>query len=53
MNFDNSTLHKNSLETILIIEDEEVLRDLLQSVLEDEGYKVIAATDGLGGKSVV
>lgn len=40
------------METILIIEDEEVLRDLLQSVLEDEGYKVIAATDGLGAVEI-
>lgn len=47
VNFDDSTLHKNSLETILIIEDEDHLRGLLQAIIEEEGYKVIATTDGL------
>ncbi len=34
-------------ETILIVEDEPVLRDLAQVILEDCGYKVIAAASGL------
>ncbi|MFI5251352.1 MAG: PAS domain S-box protein [Bacteroidota bacterium] len=33
-------------ETILIIEDEEILRDLLKNVLTDRGYTVCTAEDG-------
>ena len=31
---------------ILIADDEEVLRDLLQDILEKEGYLVLSAMDG-------
>jgi PAS domain S-box-containing protein len=34
-------------ETILAVEDEEILRALLATVLEDKGYRVICASDGL------
>jgi len=34
-------------ETILFAEDEEVLRDLLKSLLETKGYKVLTAKDGM------
>jgi two-component system cell cycle sensor histidine kinase/response regulator CckA len=34
-------------ETLLIVEDEEVLRNILQSVLESSGYHVFTAADGL------
>ncbi|RPI04179.1 MAG: response regulator [Ignavibacteriae bacterium] len=37
----------SSRETILIVEDEETLRDLLRMMLEDNGFKVIQAVDGL------
>jgi two-component system, cell cycle sensor histidine kinase and response regulator CckA len=33
-------------ETILVVEDEAALRDLLRDVLEDNGYTVLAASDG-------
>ncbi len=33
-------------ETILIAEDEEMIRDLVQTILEKEGYRVICAKDG-------
>lgn len=33
--------------TILVVEDEELLRDLLKEFLEIEGYKVLIARDGL------
>ncbi len=33
-------------ETILVVEDEEVLRDFLKSSLEEKGYKVKTAVDG-------
>ncbi len=32
--------------TILVVEDEELLLDLLKEMLEGEGYRVITATDG-------
>ncbi|MBI1805851.1 MAG: PAS domain S-box protein [Ignavibacteria bacterium] len=34
-------------ETILLVEDEELLRDLLKGVLIEKGYKVLAAVDGV------
>ncbi len=33
-------------ETIMVVEDEELLRELLESVLTDNGYRVITAEDG-------
>lgn len=36
-------------ETLLIIEDEEMLRDLLQTLLESKGYRVLTAEDGNKG----
>ena len=36
-------------ETILIIEDEEMLRDMLDLALQDQGYKRIIAVDGKEG----
>ena len=34
-------------ETILVVEDEEMLRDLVSVLLEGKGYKVLEAEDGL------
>jgi two-component system cell cycle sensor histidine kinase/response regulator CckA len=34
-------------ETILVVEDEEMLLDLVKSLLEDKGYTVLTASDGL------
>jgi two-component system cell cycle sensor histidine kinase/response regulator CckA len=34
-------------ETILFVEDEEFLLDLMKTLLEDQGYKIIPARDGL------
>ncbi len=36
-------------ETILIVEDEEMLRELLANLFEEHGYKVLAAKDGAEG----
>lgn len=36
-------------ETILLVEDEQCVRDLAQAVLEDYGYSVIAASNGREG----
>ena len=37
----------NSHDTVLIVEDEENLRDLLRMMLEDSGIKVLEAVDGM------
>ena len=34
-------------ETILIVDDEEMLRDILYESLKDEGYNVLTASDGI------
>ena len=34
-------------ETVLLVEDEEMLLDLLQALLEENGYKVLTAKDGM------
>ncbi len=36
-------------EVILAIEDEDLLRDFLRTVLEENGYKVLLAADGIEG----
>ena len=36
-------------EVILVIEDEEMLRDFLRTILEGDGYKVVVAADGAEG----
>jgi CheY-like chemotaxis protein len=36
-------------ETILVVEDEEVLRNLLAEILESSGYTVLTAEDGVSG----
>lgn len=33
-------------ETVLLVEDEELLRELVESLLEGKGYNVLTATDG-------
>jgi CheY-like chemotaxis protein len=33
-------------KTVLLVEDDLVLRDILQDVLEDDGYDVVPAADG-------
>ena len=38
----------NSHDTVLIVEDEENLRDLLRIMLEETGIKVLEAVDGIG-----
>lgn len=34
------------MKTILVIEDEEIIRETIQDILEEEGYKVLAADNG-------
>ncbi|HET9111467.1 MAG TPA: response regulator [Ktedonobacterales bacterium] len=37
------------LPTVCVIEDDEALRDTLRMLLEEEGYPVVEAADGLAG----
>lgn len=39
--------------TILVVEDDDVIRDLLQDLLEDEGYRVRSARNGLEGLNLI
>ena len=41
------------MKTILIIEDEWSIARLLTDLLEEEGYRVLVATDGAGGLRVI
>ena len=36
-----------NFETVLVVEDEEIVRELVCEVLEDQGYNVICAPDGI------
>ncbi len=40
-------------ETVLVVEDETVVRDLIVDVLEDLGYRAISAADGLSGLKIL
>jgi CheY-like chemotaxis protein len=40
-------------ETVLLVEDEEALRDLMRETLEDAGYRVLVAPDGAAGLAVL
>ena len=40
-------------ETICIVDDEPAILNSLKSILEDEGYQVIVATNGIEGLKVV
>ena len=41
------------MPSILIIDDEQGIRSVLKDVLEDEGYSVLLAEDGLRGLSLL
>ena len=40
-------------ETILVVEDEDKLRDLIKEIMEEHGYKILLANDGEDALSVV
>jgi CheY-like chemotaxis protein len=42
----NPDQHRLSPPTVLIVDDEHVLRQLMKRALEERGYRVIAAEDG-------
>ncbi|MFP4162838.1 MAG: response regulator [Chitinispirillaceae bacterium] len=37
------------MKNILVIDDEEIIREMIQTILEDEGYNVYLASDGSEG----
>src|ERR1700674_2045504 len=37
----------DNFETVLVVEDEEIVRDLVCDVLEEQGYNVLCAADGV------
>lgn len=40
------------MKTILVIEDEEIIRETIQDILAEEGYKVLAADNGRTGVEI-
>lgn len=44
-----SRLTQGQGEVILVVEDEEMLRDFLQMILGENGYRVMLAADGMEG----
>ena len=43
---------KGGTETVLVVEDEEMLLGLIKEILESNGYTVLTASDGLEGVNV-
>ena len=43
---------EKQVKTILIVDDEPSIRDLLRYNLEKEGYQIIEASDGISGVNV-
>lgn len=41
------------MKTILVVEDDENVREMVQAVLEDEGYRVMTAANGRQGLASV
>lgn len=41
------------MKTILVVEDDESVREMVQSVLEDESYRVVTASNGRQGLASV
>ncbi|PZR71680.1 MAG: hybrid sensor histidine kinase/response regulator, partial [Chthoniobacterales bacterium] len=42
----------NNFETVLVVEDEEIVRELVCDVLAEQGYNVICAADGVEALAV-
>ena len=45
--------HRAAGETVLVVEDEPVVRDLIVEVLKDLGYRALEATDGPSGLKIL
>jgi DNA-binding response OmpR family regulator len=46
---DDTFTHRGGTETVLLVEDEEMLLDLLATILTAKGYNVLTAKDGMEG----
>jgi len=44
---DASAVRRDGVETVLVVDDDEVVRSLTRQMLEESGYAVVTATDGL------
>jgi PAS domain S-box-containing protein len=45
--------HRASGETVLVVEDEPVVRSVITEMLEDQGYRVLEAVDGPSGLHIL
>ena len=45
--------HRLMSRTILVVDDDDSIRDMLEAFLADEGYTVVTATDGAGAIELV
>ena len=43
---------KETMDSILIIDDSDISRNILRKILEQNGYKVVEASDGAKGISI-
>lgn len=50
---DRSEIYRASGETILVVEDEPVVRSVIVELLKDEGYRVMEAIDGPSGLQIL
>jgi PAS domain S-box-containing protein len=50
---DQSGIHRASGETVLVVEDEPVVRSVITELLRDEGYRIMEATDGPSGLQIL
>jgi CheY-like chemotaxis protein len=50
---DNATPETPGSETVLVVEDEEIVRALIVEVLQDRGYNVLEAADGPAGLNIL
>jgi two-component system response regulator VanR len=47
-----NTEHHQAIPVVLVVDDEEDIRGMLQTFLEDEGYRVLQAGDGVEGLAI-
>jgi CheY-like chemotaxis protein len=50
---DEETVNKGDGETVLVIDDEPLLRMLILDVLDENGYRALEAADGPGGLKIL
>jgi two-component system cell cycle sensor histidine kinase/response regulator CckA len=48
-----ATLAKATRKTVLVIDDEDLVRDVVARMVQDLGYTAVAATDGIVGLEIV